>query len=190
MIVGTEMRGAELRQVPERRDVDLHHEAEPVDLLVLERHLLADAGVVDEHVDATELLDGRVDDAHPVLLERQVGGDDERPLQLGGERLQPVLAASDEDHRRADGVEDPGEALAESGRRSGDDGDTSVETEHRERIEGGGGGIGRRHAGTLGSRSRSVETGGGRRVAQRGPASQRVDDESHRHGSRGVSSRR
>ena len=63
---------------------------------------------------ATESLDRVGDDAFPVLGNRQVGDDRERAGQRGGERLEPVPAASGEDDGSARSVEDTSEPITQS----------------------------------------------------------------------------
>jgi hypothetical protein len=46
----------QLGEVPHGRDVELHGGAEVVELLLLDRDLVADAGVVHQHVDVAEAL--------------------------------------------------------------------------------------------------------------------------------------
>jgi len=84
--------------------VDLEYQVPVVVLHVLEAYVAQDAGVVDEHVDTAEALDGSVDDA-VAELDRVVVGhglaaggldlvdDDIGSLQLLGPPAQPVSAA-------------------------------------------------------------------------------------------------
>ena len=100
--------------MPDGGDVELHRLAERVEVLVLDGHLVADAGVVDQHADGAEALDGRGDQPLAILGQRQVGGDGERARQVVDERGQPVGAAGGDDDVGPDGVEHAGEAVAET----------------------------------------------------------------------------
>ena len=61
--------------MPQRGHVHLHRQAEPFERFVLDGHLVADAGVVDEHVDLTELLERFGDETLTVGLVGDVRGD-------------------------------------------------------------------------------------------------------------------
>jgi hypothetical protein len=95
-----------------------------------------------------------------VAFRRQVGGDRDRPLQLVGEALEPVETAGGDDHGGTHCVKDPGEALTETRRRAGDDGDPAVEPEQRERIDGGVDrpGVASSRVGHVGSMSEAAES--------------------------------
>ena len=121
--------------MPDGGDVHLHGAPERVQVLVLDRHGVADAGVVDEHVDRPGWLDRLGDQPLPLLGDGHVGRHDDRAGEVGRQRLQPVGAASRQHHRGACRVEHPGEAITETGRRAGDDGHAVLEPEGGERVE-------------------------------------------------------
>ena len=105
--------------------------------------LAADAGVVDEHVDRARTCRAVVaDEALPV-----VGIATGRRARRRHRSRSPASASSRSARRAAthdagaDGVEHPGEPLAEARRGAGDHGDLAVEAEEGERVERGG----RRH---------------------------------------------
>ena len=111
---GDHRRRAELGQVPQRGDVHLHRRAESLQRLVLDRDRATDAGVVHEHVDATEPGEHVGDESSAIGLVRHVGDDDVCPGKLGGERLEPLGAPGGQHHLRADAVEYGREVRAES----------------------------------------------------------------------------
>ena len=65
----------------------------------------------------------------------EVGGHDDGVGEVGGERLEPVGPPGGDHDAGPDGVEHPGEAVAEARRGPGDDGDLAVEAEQGERVE-------------------------------------------------------
>jgi hypothetical protein len=135
--------------MPDRRDVDLHRQPELVEPLLFDREGGPDPGVVDEHVDAAEPRHCLGDEVLAVRLDRQVRTDDERARQLIGELLEPVDAPRRQHHVRTDGVEHPGETVAETRRGSRDDCGLPVESEHVERV---GRGFGHAADSTIGRR--------------------------------------
>src|SRR6185369_2780047 len=90
---------------------------------------VAHAGVVDEDVEAVEALDRGPDHRLDVGGPRHVGAD---AFGVRAERVgdpaRAVAVAVGDDHARALGDELPGDALAESRGRTGDDGDLSCES--------------------------------------------------------------
>ena len=117
------------------RDVHLHGAPERVQVLVLDRHGVADAGVVDEHIDRARLGHGLGDQPLALLGDGDVGRHDDRAREVGGQRLQPLGPPCRQHHGGAGGVEHPGEAVTETGRRAGDDGHAVLEPEGGERVE-------------------------------------------------------
>ncbi len=145
-------RRGELRQVPQRRDVDLHRVAELFERLVLHANGLADTGVVDEDVDAPAPLDRFSDEPFAFVRVTDVGPDDDRTRQFRGESLEALDAPRRQHHLRAHGVQDTREVGAQPRRGTGDDGDTIVEPEGGKRI----GGRRRGHGGHLGDVTREA----------------------------------
>ena len=76
-----------------------------------------------------------VDEALAVVGVGQVGGHDERPVELRGQGLQPVGPPGRQHDLGPDAVQDAGEAGAEARRGAGHDGDLAVEAEQAERVE-------------------------------------------------------
>ena len=124
----------ELAQQEQRVEVHVDHPAELVDGLVLGRHHVADAGVVHEHVDATEPLERGGDEGLEIGVDGDVARDRDRSGQPLDERFEPVEPTG-RDHDGGPGrVQHLGEAHAQPARRAGDDGDLAVEPERPERI--------------------------------------------------------
>ena len=112
-------------------EVDVDHPPELLRRLARGGHGGADAGVVDQHVDAAELAHGLLDHARAVLGLGDVGGDGdaaaaERLDALGG-LLEPLGAAGADRDVGAGFGEAGGERGAEPGGGAGDDGDLAVE---------------------------------------------------------------
>jgi len=82
---GDHRRRAQLRQVPERGDVDLHRCPETLQLLVLDGNRAADPGVVHEHVDATEPIEHVGNETFAIGLAGHVGDAHVRARQCCGE---------------------------------------------------------------------------------------------------------
>ena len=97
--------------------------------------LVGDAGVVDQHVDLAEGVDGLLDDLLAVLIDAHVGGDGDDLHALGGALglhfLQLVQAAGDQNQIAALIGEDLGGALADAGVGAGDDGNFTFQTIHK-----------------------------------------------------------
>jgi hypothetical protein len=81
-------------------EVELDHSIPLLDGGVDDRAEQHHAGVVDHDVEPTELLDGALDSGLRLLAIGDVGLDGQA-TDLGRERVQPVLAARDDSHRRA-----------------------------------------------------------------------------------------
>ena len=113
----------------ERGDVHLHRRAESLQRLVLDPDRATDAGVVHEHVDATEPVEHLGNEAFTVGVVRHVGHDDVCPGELGGERLEPIGSPGGQHYLRADAMEDGREVSAESRGGPRDHGDLTVESE-------------------------------------------------------------
>ena len=96
---------AQLRQVPDGRDVHLHRLAERVEVLVLDGDVVADAGVVDEHIHGAALADGLGDQLLAGLGVGDVGRHDDSTIEVGGQRGEAVGTARGEHHSGPDGVE-------------------------------------------------------------------------------------
>ena len=90
-------------------------------------------GVVDEHVDAAEALDDRVDQPIAVVPATDVRGDRERltagRLDLAGERVAGVLLAAADDDGRAALGEREAHLAPEAAAAAGDDGDLAGQVE-------------------------------------------------------------
>ena len=97
----------ELRQVPDRGQVDLDRVPEDVERLVLDAHGVADARVVDQDVDGAVSLEDLADE--PLAVERlgHVARDRRRAGKLGDERVEPVLPSRRDHDRRSGGMEHP-----------------------------------------------------------------------------------
>ena len=73
------------------------------------------------------------------LVGQHVAGHRHEPVaEVGAERLEAIGAPGGRHHGGAGGVQHAGEAVAESARRAGDDGDAPVEAERRGEVDGGG----------------------------------------------------
>ncbi|MEY3035287.1 MAG: hypothetical protein RLZ86_1909 [Actinomycetota bacterium] len=119
----------QLRQVPDGRHVDLHRLAEPIEVLVLDRHLVTDPGVVHENSRHADLGHGAGHESFTILGLAEIGLHGDRARQLGLECLE-ALSSTRRQHDRGSGVvQDSGEVRTEPGRGSGHDGDPPVETE-------------------------------------------------------------
>ncbi len=102
---------------------------------MLDRNGPTDAGVVHEHVDPTEPIEhlghervrARSSSARSAAIAREPGIS---PTSCS----EPSGPSGGHDHLRADGMEDAGEVIAETGRRAGDDDHLIVETETIERV--------------------------------------------------------
>ena len=93
---------------------------------------MADASVVDEHIDSAELFERSCKDLRSSVRRADVSRHDEASIaQLIGQRLQPVGASRDEDNGRARGVEDSCEVGAETTGGACDNGDVAIEAERR-----------------------------------------------------------
>ena len=106
-------------------DVDVQDAVPLVVRVVLDRAGGADAGVVDQHVDAAEQLGRRAD---PGPYGRVVGDVRDDPVQRLG---QPVHVEVKAGHRRAAGGEEGGRGQPDAGRAAGDDRGQPVELTHR-----------------------------------------------------------
>ncbi len=114
-----------------RGEVHVDHPTEQGGVLVqCGQGPVADAGVVDEHVDTTvSRRDCGGDQPRQVGVVGHVAGHGHEALELGGEGLEPVGPAGPADHRGARRVQHTGEALAQPTRGAGDDRHLAVEPE-------------------------------------------------------------
>ena len=115
--------------MPQRSDVHLHRQAKSLQRLVLDRDRATDAGVVHEHVDATEPGEHVGDEAFTIGVVGHVGHDHVCPGKLGRERLEPLGSSGGQHHLGADAVEDGREVRAESRGGSRDHRDLTVQSE-------------------------------------------------------------
>ena len=124
---------ARLRHPVAAVEVDVDDLAELVGLLARRRVGGPDAGVVDEDVDAPELLDGGVDERLAVLGLGDVGGDRDRPPARRLDELLGLLQLLDAPRAERDvgaGLSQRlGERHPEARRGSGDDRDLAVQLE-------------------------------------------------------------
>ena len=121
-------------QPGEGADVELDLVAQPVDVELVERPARAEAGVVDDEVDGLRGVgDARRDEilAGP---RAEVGGEHLDPVELAGERFEPVDAPRHHDDRHAGGGQLPGQLLTDPARRSGDEGGRERIGHHRVRV--------------------------------------------------------
>ena len=99
---GDHRRRAQLRQVPQRGDVDLHRRAESSSVSSSTATDAADAGVVDEHVDAAEPVEHLGDEAFTIGVVGHVGHDDVRAREARRRALEPLGSPGGDHHLRAD----------------------------------------------------------------------------------------
>ena len=102
-----------------------------VERLVLGRRPVPDAGVVHEHVDAVERSTASTRRSQSASTATSHATGTHPVAELGGEGLEAVEPAGGDDDGGPGGVQHPGEAVAEAGRRAGDHRDLAVEGEHR-----------------------------------------------------------
>lgn len=93
---------------------------------------VAAAGVVEGTVQASELLDGDIDQVGDLFLDGHVGGDEQGRAALCGDvghrGLAPCLVAGADEHSRSLGDGSLGEGRTHSGGTSGDDDDLGLQT--------------------------------------------------------------
>ncbi len=116
-----------LREDKAAADVAVHHGVEVLQGGVCEGFVVADAGVVDQDVDASVGLERGVAGEFCGGRVGCVAGDGDGVLEVLRELLQGFCAARDEDGLSAGGGEECGGGSAEAGAGAGDDGDLALE---------------------------------------------------------------
>ena len=112
--------------------VDVEHPAKRLQRIFRDRRDVAlDAGIVVEHVDGAELVDGGADIVGDLVLAGDIGGDRQRlrrGRQILDRGLQVLLLAVDCDNTRAALGQQPHGRGADDAGSAGDDGDLAVQT--------------------------------------------------------------
>jgi hypothetical protein len=124
----------ELAQQEQRIEVDVDDPTEVVDRLVLGCDGRADAGVVHQHVDATEALDGGGDEGLEISIDGHIARHRDCARQPLDEGLEAIESAGRHHDGRAGGVEDLGEPQTQPTRCPGDDRDGVVQPERGQRV--------------------------------------------------------
>jgi hypothetical protein len=107
--------------------VDRHHALPLLERRVDDRTVEHHPGGVDDDVEPPVFGDDARHGTHGVVALGEIGGDDLRAAELGGERVEPVRPARDERNRGALIRERPRRRLADTAARTGDERDGAVE---------------------------------------------------------------